>query len=655
MKFGAAWYPEHWPESRWPEDLRLMKEARMNVVRLAEFAWSRMEPKEGAYDFAWLENAVEMAAKSGIKSVLGTPTAAPPAWLTQKYPDTLNIEAHGFRTQHGNRCHYNPWSDTYRRFSRQITSEMARRFGNNPNVIGWQTDNEFNHLSYDPETRAAFQDFLKARFGGLERLNELWSGAYWSEDYSDWSQIPLPVGGHNPGLRLEYQRFCSHTYKTFQKEQCDAIRVHAGSRQWITHNFMGWFGLFDHYELNEDLDLASWDSYCPSGTPDAAAEAVIHDLTRGFKRKNFWLMETQPNTVNWSDVNTMLEPGRLRLRNLQAVAHGADAVLYWQWRSAPGGQEQMHGTVVGQDGKPRPAYGEIQRIGSELAAASSALEGSAPSNQVAFLNSYDSRWALGFQPMTKDYDYVRHFTELSRPYFELGAGLDVVNSVDALAGYKLVVAPSLWLLEVKAAANLEAFVKAGGHLVLTIRSGNKDHDNRLFSRLPPGPLADLAGVEVEECYPLLEALPVRPKGKGKAGTARVWAERLRALGAVETWHSFGKGVGWLEGFPAVVSRKLGKGRVTTLAGWFDHALSKDLAARCLKLAGAMPALVPPAGVEFAWRRGADGSRLLFVLNHSDKPAALKLPQGADLLSGAKSKGSTIPAREVWLLKLKESK
>ncbi|MES2202430.1 MAG: beta-galactosidase [candidate division FCPU426 bacterium] len=650
MNFGSAWYPEHWPESRWPEDLRLMKEARMDVVRVAEFAWSTMEPEEGKYDFGWLDRAIALAAEYGIKTVLGTPTAAPPAWLTQKYPDTLKVEPNGQKTQHGNRCHFNPWSKTYLKHCARITEVMAKRYGKNPHVIGWQFDNEYSTMSHDPETRAAFQAFLKARFKTLKALNTSLCGAYWSQDYSDWTQIPLPQGHHNPGLSLEFQRFFTHTYVNYQQNQLKALRKYAEPRQWCTHNFMGWFSAFDHYGVTADLDLASWDSYWAAGTPDPAVEGLVHDLTRGFKRKNFWLMETQPNTVNWAEINTMLEPGRLRLRNLQAVAHGADAILYWQWRNALGGQEQLHGSVIGHDGKPRPAYTEIMRLGKDLEAAGEALSGEPSRHSIALLNSYDARWVLGFKPMHKDFDYLRLFQDHAAPYFKMGLGTDVIDSMQPLDGYKLVVVPALYVMDPAVAEKLGAFVRSGGHVLLTPRTGFMAPDARMFEALPQGPLAEFSGVEVEDTYPLLEGAQV--VSKDFKGRCKIWGERLRVNAKdAEVWASFGKGCGWLEGRPAVVSRKLGKGRITTLAGWFEAPLLESLSKKAAALAGIKALVTPPAGVEIMVRPGKKGD-CLFVLNHSDKAAFVTLPRAKELFSGKTMGGkATLPAREVWLLEL----
>ena len=323
---GVAWYPEQWPESRWEEDLRLMEAANLKVVRIAEFAWSRMEPSEGRYDFDWLERAIDLAAKHHIVSVLGTPTATPPAWLTQKYPETLRIEPDGQRVTHGNRAQASSTSPRYREFCRRAAEQMAIRFGHNPNVVGWQIDNEYGYalMSYDERTRQQFQDWLKAKYETLDNLNTRWATSYWSQTYDNWGEIPIPIGEHNPGLMLDWKRFVTYTWTSYQQNQIDAIRKHAEPRQFITGNLMGFFDGFDHYPITESLTFASWDDYVGTGHVDPAYNGLAHDLTRGFKRQNFWVMETQPGAVNWSPLNNFLNRGEARAMAWQAIGHGAD-------------------------------------------------------------------------------------------------------------------------------------------------------------------------------------------------------------------------------------------------------------------------------------------------------------------------------------------
>ena len=590
MRFGSAWYPEHWEESRWPEDLRLMRDAGMNVVRMAEFAWSRLEPEEGIYDLDWLERAIEIAARHGLATVLGTPTAAPPAWMTRRYPDTLLVRDDGRPASHGNRCHFSVTSPRYRDFCRKIAEQMAQRFGRSPHVIGWQIDNEYNAVSYDEDTRLQFQDFLKDRYGSLEALNARWTTGYWSQTYGDWAEIPLPVGHHNPALMLEFRRFITRAYVDYQRLQIDAIRRH--SHGFVTHNFMGWFDLFDHYAVAKDLDFASWDSYVGSGHLDFQKTGAAHDLVRGFLGKNFWLMETQPGSVNWSAVNNALDRGEIGTMAWHAIGHGADAILFWQWRSALNGQEQYHGSLLGPDDAPRPVYSEIKELGKDLARASDYLAATSVVADCALLHSYDDRWALSFQRHHQDFDPVAHFGSYYRALRGEVSAVDIVPPTSVLSGYRLLVAPHLHILGEDLALRLDAFVRAGGHLVLGPRSGMKNQDSALLPSRQPGPLAAALGAHVEEYYALNTNVRLEPQGE-----ARIWAEWLVPdQEGTEVILRYGPCNGWLDGKPAVVSRRHGSGRITYVGAWLDDATMKVLAKAWIVASGVASVAVPE-GVE----------------------------------------------------------
>ena len=663
MYFGSAWYPEHWPESRWPEDVRLMRAAHMNVSRLAEFAWSTMEPTEGHYELDWVERAIALLHENGLAVVLGTPTAAPPAWLTHHRPDTLLIDQNGRAASHGNRCHYSPTSQTYLTYCRRIAEQMSKRFGQDTRVIGWQVDNEYSRMDYSEHTHRLFHAYLKERYHTLEALNAHWSTAYWSQTYSGWDQIPLPVGGHNPGLMLAFRHFTTKVWRDFQRVQIEAIRRYARPEQWITHNFMGWFDMFDHYKVSADLELASWDWYIGTGQHDFTKTAPIHDLTRGFKQRNFWIMETQPGSVNWSPVNNMLDKGEARCMAFHAVAHGADALLYWQWRSALGGQEQLHGSCLGADGKPRPFFTEAAQIGKDFAVVSEALEGTVVKNEVAILHSYDARWSINGQRHHKEFDPTEHLRHYAGTLTAKNVPVDVIspdlasvptsdqNSVNLWAGYKLVIAPALVVFTEAAIIAMTAFVEAGGTLVLTIRCGQKDAYNALFPTLQPGPLRELAGVEVEEFYALDEEVPVQTEafalgggtsGEMTAGLSRLWAERLRPLNAAtEVLATWGESNGWLDGTPAMTRHRVGDqgGQVIYVGAYFDAAMQSALLDWLIDTAKVTPlARNAPAGVEDARRVRPDDSSIYILINHERKPQHLALtaplPNPAvDLLTG----------------------
>jgi beta-galactosidase len=633
IMLGTAWYPEQWPESRWDADLTLMQQAGIHMVRVGEFAWSRMEPSEGHYDLAWLDHAIAAAAKHGIYTVVGTPTAAPPAWLTQKYPETLRIDEEGHRAEHGNRQQFNFANPKYRELARTIAEQMAKRFGHNPWVLGWQIDNEYADVSFDPATKAQFQQWLKARYGTLDNLNTRWTTSYWSETIFDWSQIPIQTKYGNPGLLLAWKRFVSDTWRSYQKNQLDVIRAHSDPEQFITTNTMGWFDGFDHYLVEKDLDLAAWDDYVGQGHLDAAKNGFAHDLTRGFKNKNFWVMETQPGSVNWAPVNNSLDKGEVRAMAWHALGHGADVVSYWQWRSALNGQEQYHGTLVGADGTPVPLYAEAQQLGREFARVSAALAGTMVKSDVAILHSYDSRWAIDWQRHNKNYDPAAELVSYYRPLRAISQSIDVVEPVAPLSQYKLVVAPGLNVLSDAATKNLIEYVRQGGHLVLGQRSAMKDGDNALQPQRQPGPLTELLGGRVEQYYALTDPVPV--EGKFGSGEGQIWAELLSAKDDdTEVLERYGKSNGWLDGQPAAITHKVGKGRITYIGAWLDNSAMAAAAKWMAGVSGVKAALgAVPDGIEVYPRYGQRGAVYILV-NLSKAEQTVSLPFAMnDLLEG----------------------
>ncbi len=635
---GSAWYPEQWPESRWEEDLRLMEAADLRVLRIAEFAWSRMEPSEGHYDFDWLERAIDLAAKHHIMSVLGTPTATPPAWLTQKYPDTLRVEENGRRASHGMRAHGSVSSPRYREFCRKIAEQMALRFGHNPNVVGWQIDNEDGYalMSYDDHAYKLFQDWLQKKYKSLDSLNAHWTTSYWSQTYDNWSEIPIPIpmGEHNPGLELEWKRFVTDTWNDYLNNQTSVIRANSDVRQFITTNFMGFFNGFDHYELSEPLTFASWDDYVGSGHVDADYNGLSHDLTRGFKRQNFWVMETQPGAVNWSPLNNFLNRGEGRAMAWQAIGHGADVVSYWQWRSALNGQEQYHGILLGADGTPAPFYDEASQLGHDFVKTESAFRGTSVTSQVALLYSYDSRWAIDLQKFTQKYDQEVLLKSYYHALRHLSQAMDVVNPYAPLAGYKLVVAPDLNLIPEDLSQHLLEYARNGGHLVLGPRSGMKDQFNALLPQRQPGFLVEPLGARIEQFYALEKNVPL--SGSWGDGEASVWAEQLKALSAeAEVLLHYGKSNGWLDNQPAAITRPYGRGRITYIGAILDESLMAKAAEWMIHSSGVTPAFGPlPDGVEVS-RRGGDGKQIFVFLNFAGEQRQIALPRSMKLLLSGK--------------------
>lgn len=650
LSLGTAWYPEQWPESRWDSDLLLMERAHVTFARLTEFAWSAMEPSEGQFDLTWLEHAVRAAERHHIQVVLGTPGAAPPAWLTQKYPETLRTMEDGRKDEHGNREQFNFANPKYRELVGRITEKMAERFGRDKNVIGWQIDNELAAESYDVDTKRQWQDWLKAKYGTLDNLNARWTTAYWSETYSDWRQIPIETKYGNPGLLLNWKQFVTATYRSYSKLHLDAIRRYAEPRQKITTNMMGWFDGYDHYVVAQDLDFSSWDDYVGTGHLDPIRNGMAHDLTRGFLRKNFWVMETQPGFVNWSADNNALDKGEVRAMAWHDVGHGAEAVSYWQWRSALNGQEQYHGVLVGADGTPVPLYPEVAQLGAEFAKAGPALAGTTVESKVAVLQDYDSRWAINWQRHNKAFDPVTALVSYYGPLRKLVRSVDVVADTVSLTQYKLVVAPALNVLTPAAVQNLEAYVRGGGHLVLGQRSGMKDQDNSLEPQRQPGPLTELLGGRVEQWYALDKDVPI--EGKWGNGINKIWAEQMSVTSKdAEVLMRYGKSNGWLDGQPAAVTRKVGKGRITYIGAMLDGPTMEAAAKWMLETSGVDPVWPQvPEGVDVSVRSGG-GKTVYILINFVAEARTVTLPAAMEnVLDGAKGASVTLPQYGVAVLR-----
>jgi beta-galactosidase len=453
-------------------------------------------------------------------------------------------------------------------------------------------------------------------------------------------------------LLLDHKRFVSDVWRDFAQNQTAVIRLHADPRQFITTNIggLGWSDRWDHYVVTKDLDLAAWDDYVGQGHLQSYKDGAMHDLIRGLKQKNFWVMETQPGFVNWASVSNSLNRGEVRMMAWEAIGHGADAVAYWQWRSALNGQEQYHGDLVGPDGTPVPVYEEIQQIGKEFETAASALQGTSPISEVAILHSYDSRWAIDFQLHNQNYDQQQVLLDYYRPLLDLAHSIDIANPNAPLDGYKLVVAPDLNVIPDDLGRHLLDYVKSGGHLVLGPRSGMKDAFNALDIRRQPGPLVDSLGGRVEQFYALENNVPVA--GLWGNGSASIWAETLSTkAGDAQVVMRYGVGNGWLDQQPAAVTRKVGKGSITYIGALLDPTLMNAAAQWMVETSGVSQVFGPVAqGVEVC-RRVGNGRVIFILLNHGQAPAQVVLPRTMrDLLNGnADVSTVTLPVEGVAVL------
>jgi beta-galactosidase len=444
-------------------------------------------------------------------------------------------------------------------------------------------------------------------------------------------------------------RFVSDTWRSYQKNQLEVLRANSDATKFITTNTMGWFDGYDHYTVEQDLDLAAWDDYVGQGHLDAVKNGFAHDLTRGFKQKNFWVMETQPGSVNWAEINNALDKGEVRAMAWHDVGHGADTVSYWQWRSALNGQEEYHGTLVGADGTPVPLYAEVAQVGKEFEKAGPVLAGTSVKSEVALLHSYDSRWAINWQRHNRNYDPNVELGSYYAALRPIAQSVDILPPTVNLSSYKLVVAPGLNVLSDAAAKSLAEYVRSGGHLVLGQRSGMKDDDNGLQPERQPGPLGELLGGRVEQYYALIDPVPV--EGQWGTGESPFWAELLSIKDKdTEVLLRYGKSNGWLDGQPAAITRKLGKGRITYIGAWLDPKTMEN-AVKWMAKTSAVATPLPniPTGVEVSVRQGARGTVYILV-NLSKQPQAIKLPNAmSDVLEGGSESSVQLPVYGVAVL------
>jgi beta-galactosidase len=624
---GVCYYPEHWHEDIWVDDARRMREMGISFVRIAEFAWSRMEPSRGNFEFGWLDRAIEVLGNAGLKIVMCTPTATPPKWLMDEHPDIAPVDEQGNPKGFGSRRHYSFASETYAQESKRIVEIIAKRYGNHPAVAGWQTDNEYGcHLtvlSWGAEDLKAFKSWLRKTYQTTDQLNEAWGNVFWSMEVSSFDQITLPhltVTETNPAARLDFWRFQSDQVAVFDKLQCDIIRAHSPGR-WITHNFMGFFNEFDHWKLAENLDLASHDSYplgfaeqfpfkedehikwAETSHPDIAP--FHHDLYRGVGRGRFWVMEQQPGPVNWAPWNPVPKPGMVRLWTWEALAHGAEVVSYFRWRQAPFAQEQNHAGLNMAGLSELSAGGlEATQVGKELFKLPKTEQAS-----VAIVYDYEASWITRIQPQGKDFCYHELVFRWYEAVRRLGLNVDFVPPGHSLKNYKLILVPSL--PHVSDAA-LRAFEKAEGQVLYGPRTGSKTRHFAIPEGLAPGPLRKLLNTRITQVASLRPGLVEQVIGKA-AGTATRWREYVETTATI------------VARFANKDAAVISSNNHHYIACWPDADLLNEVIALVVKKAGLKTTKLPEH------IRLRQIGNMTFAFNYGTK--AWKLPKGAKPVLG----------------------
>jgi len=648
MRIGAFYYPEQWPAEQWERDLRNLAAFGFEFTHFAEFSWVLLEPSEGKFVFAWLDRAVDLAARAGLKVILCTPTPCPPAWMGEKYPEIYLVGSDGRRREHGTRANASLTNPQYQAFVDRIVQALASRYGPDERIWGWQIDNEPPALpDYSPSARIAFRKWLQGRYGTIDRLNETWGGSFWSTRYDSFDQVLIPnplFSGEDklsPHALLDFQRFTADMTAAFLDRQADQIRNHARPGQWITSNYVNVCTEADPRRTDR-LDLISFTLYpvrgqnelgggsFRRGAPFRLTEAL--DYFRPIKGTT-GVMELQPGQVNWAATNPQVQPGAIHMWIMHAFGGGSSFVCTYRYRHPLRGSEMYHDGIVGPDGTTLSPGGRefVQAIADMKKLRSfykpgAVMPGKLARRRTAFLWSHDVMWDLDVQPQSASWNTWRHRNLYTAAIKSTGAPVDFISENDDFSIYPFLVAPAYQIVSADLVGKWRRYVEGGGHLILSCRSGQKDALGHLHEGPFAAPLQPLTGAAVEFFDMLL------PDGHGEVGADNrrypwhVWADVLKPADGTEVLAAYADQ--FYAGKAAAVTRKLGKGSVTYIGVESDDGLlERDLVRGVYRRAGvAIEDL--PKGVYLEWRDG-----FWVAVNYANEPASLPLPAKATVLVG----------------------
>jgi beta-galactosidase len=673
--YGASYYHEYMPYERLEKDAQLMEAAGVTVVRVGESTWSSWEPREGEFEFDWIEKVIERMHQAGIKVILGTPTYSIPPWLYRKHPEILVTPLGQVRTApwqfYGPRQNMDITHPTYLHYAERVIRQVVSKLKDHPAVIGYQIDNETSaYGTAGRNVQIGFVDYLKKKFGKATRLNELWGFAYWGQLVNDWDEFPPRDGALNPGYKLEWERYQQKLTTDFLAWQAGIVDEYKRPDQFVMQDFVGGVRTnIDEFAIAQHLDVVGKNAYHEvQGRLDGYGVALGGDLAWSLKRASYLNPETNAQTIGWASSAYQYPPydGQARLNVYSHLASGADMVAYWHWHSLHYGNETFWKGVLSHDLEPNRFYREMSRIGRELKKVGPKLVGLRKENRVALLYSVDSYHGLQFMPFDNKggrhweteiaTNYMTILNQLARTLYDLNVGMDFVfpRTTD-LSGYDVLVVPPLYIADDALLERLVAFVERGGHLLLTFKSGFCDEHSRVRWTRAPGPLREAAGFSYQEFSTLREPVSLKgdPYGVGETNRASIWAEMLVPEGA-ETLavydHPF------FGDYPALTRNRHGQGTLTYEGTVLSDELQEKIVLEVLELAGLTgpdQGLPEPVRLRQGVSRG--GKRLRYYLNYSDHRQTFPYPHasGTDVLTGqAIEKGADVTL-EPWDLVIVE--
>ena len=623
MNFGGDYNPEQWDESVWEEDMRLFKLAHVDTVTLNVFSWAALQPSEDVYDFSKLDKIMKMVKDNGLKVVLATSTAAHPAWMAKRYPEILRVEFNGMKRKFGGRHNSCPNSPVYRKYSVRLADKLAERYKDYDNIIAWHISNEYGGECYCENCEKAFQGWLKDKYKTIDELNRAWNTSFWSHTFYDWDEVVLPNmlsehWGYDysmfQGISIDYRRFNSDSILDCYKLEYDAVKKHTPDIP-VTTNFMEFYKPLDYQKWAKYLDFASWDSYPWIGASKGVM-ALNHELIRGLKQGSpFVLMEQTPSVQNWQPYNELKRPGVMRLWSYQAVAHGADAVMFFQMRRSIGACEKYHGALIDHAGHENTrVFREMAELGAELKKIGERTLGSIEKAECAIVFDWDNWWAIEYSSgpsrLMKYRDEVQKYYDA---FHSQNIPVDIVSVEDDLSKYKVVCTPILYMVKTGYDEKLRSFVKNGGTLITSFFSGYVDEHDLVTVGGYPGKLRDILGVWVEESDALPEGKKNKCEWNGSEYDAELLCDLLHTEGAkaLATYTT-----DFYAGMPMLTENEFGNGKAYYVAARSNDEFYAKLVEMVCNDQDIEAVMATPDGVEATARYTAD-KKFVFLLNYAE--------------------------------------